>query len=721
MRNKSFFSIIIILMIIMINISSCKKIDPIVDDVVVTPSSENVSRGASIQLNAVISSSKRISQEVIWTVHGGNTRTNINSRGLLTISVCEPASTLTVRATSTIDNTKFDESTINVEGALITDLSINPKNVDIVIGSTKEFIATVTGINNPPQTVLWSVTGNNSTSTYIDSKGLLKVATDENSSQLTVRASSTYDINKKDEALINVTEPSNDVHNAQTWIEVINQIRNGGNNKNYRINICNNFSATVTPGSELTFGSVANLLVIIEGDHVIEPQGTGSLLRIGANQTVIIRNLKMIGLSENNAPLVVVAPRGTFIMEDNASISGNINTSQDGAGGVEVRTGTFIMRGNSAVEQNSGKSAVFISNKGMFTMMNDAKILRNRGNYAGGVFIDDSSFIMQDNATVSYNTGLFSVISVGGVYLAANSSSKSSSFVMQGNALVSSNTGSTGGVRLELNCHLSMSDYASISTNRGGGLFGSDRDRYNNAQPARLEMRDNTSITKNIGGHSRLHPGTGGVEIYTLIMRNNASVNRNTGGNGRIGGIGGLSVRRLEMHDNASVFENIGGDGAGIGGETVFGGKGGIQVRDFIMYGGSISKNISKRDGGGVSLINAGYSGPGGTFTLHNGVISDNKARTNGGGIYIYQGTFIMSGGVISGNSAEQNGGGVFARWATFTKTGGTIYGHDEPDIVLKNTAKRGHSIFQESPVLWRNSTANQNMNSSSFGFWLND
>ncbi len=69
------------------------------------------------------------------------------------------------------------------------------------------FNATVTGTNNPNQSVIWTVAGNNSSNTTINS-GLLTVAADETASSFTVKATSTIDASKYSAATIIVIKGS---------------------------------------------------------------------------------------------------------------------------------------------------------------------------------------------------------------------------------------------------------------------------------------------------------------------------------------------------------------------------------------------------------------------------------------------------------------------------------------------------------------------------------
>lgn len=94
------------------------------------------------------------------------------------------------------------------------------------------------------------------------------------------------------------------------------------------------------------------------------------------------------------------------------------------------------------------------------------------------------------------------------------------------------------------------------------------------------------------------------------------------------------------------------------------------------MYGGTISGNTAKDNGGGVGLWND-------SFRLSGGTISGNTATSNGGGVYFSgndSNTLTIYDTVeISGNSAA-NGGGVYINSVNLTVTGGSIINNNATD-----------------------------------------
>ena len=296
---------------------------------------------------------------------------------------------------------------------------------------------------------------------------------------------------------INVTSVSN-------WNTAINTIRNGGNDQTYIINVTGNVTVPVI--DENLFGSVTGLTVTIQGNGTLSMSNTtGTLLRIGARQTIIVRDVTLRGRSGNSNNSVVRIERdGTFRMEGRASVTGNV-----GYGGVYINGGTFNMQDSAAVTGNTynwvdgGGGGVSIGNNGTF-IMEGGTISNNTGNSNGsggvgvgvGIGASGGTFTMQ-GGTISGNTNNYGS---GGVVIRAGT------FTMNGGT-VSGNTGSySGGVGVWGN---------GTFTKTGGTIYGG-----NESQSLR-----NTSSTGS--GHCIY------LEGYPARWRNaTAGPNDNTAGYG---------------------------------------------------------------------------------------------------------------------------------------------------------------------------------------------
>ncbi len=145
----------------------------------------------SMQFSAKVDGINNPSQKVTWSI-SGNTDSNtvISDKGILSVSLNEKAKQITVTATSVADKTKSASVTITIEEIVpvINGIAITPPVVSTVCGQSCQFNAVVFGFYNPSQSVIWSISGNKSSNTKIDSNGLLTIADNETSKQITVKA-----------------------------------------------------------------------------------------------------------------------------------------------------------------------------------------------------------------------------------------------------------------------------------------------------------------------------------------------------------------------------------------------------------------------------------------------------------------------------------------------------------------------------------------------------
>lgn len=91
---------------------------------------------------------------------------------------------------------------------VITSISISPGTVTATKNSTCSFTASVTGENGFSSEVVWSVSGQKSHNTFIDSSGILNIAADETSSALIIKAISRQDSKYTATALVSLQKSS---------------------------------------------------------------------------------------------------------------------------------------------------------------------------------------------------------------------------------------------------------------------------------------------------------------------------------------------------------------------------------------------------------------------------------------------------------------------------------------------------------------------------------
>ena len=92
---------------------------------------------------------------------------------------------------------------------------VSSEGENISVGGTAQFTADVFSYGENSNGVSWSVTGNTSNSTTINSEGLLSVAEDENAETLTIRATSTCTNSVYGECEINVLQEPLSINNIR--------------------------------------------------------------------------------------------------------------------------------------------------------------------------------------------------------------------------------------------------------------------------------------------------------------------------------------------------------------------------------------------------------------------------------------------------------------------------------------------------------------------------
>jgi len=190
---------------------------PTVTAVTVSPATISLEKGESRVFKVTVTGENDPDTRVIWTVTGGaDSGTFITIDGSLTVAEGETATTLTVKAVSTADDSKFGTAAVTVTGgtpvdpgtpATVTAVTVSPSTTSVDKGATRQFSAAVTGTNGPAQTVTWAVTGGITGTSITPNGGLLTVAAGETATSLTVRATSTADTAKSGTATVTVTAP----------------------------------------------------------------------------------------------------------------------------------------------------------------------------------------------------------------------------------------------------------------------------------------------------------------------------------------------------------------------------------------------------------------------------------------------------------------------------------------------------------------------------------
>lgn len=134
---------------------------PTVSSVTVSPATPSVTGGTTQQFTATVTGTNNPGQGVTWAASAGA----INSSGLFTAPAATGASqSITITATSTVDNTKSGTATVTVPATgappvTYTGVSVTPSTATVAGLATQQFSATVSGTGAFSTTVTWSVDG----------------------------------------------------------------------------------------------------------------------------------------------------------------------------------------------------------------------------------------------------------------------------------------------------------------------------------------------------------------------------------------------------------------------------------------------------------------------------------------------------------------------------------------------------------------------------------
>ncbi|AEF81506.1 beta strand repeat-containing protein [Leadbettera azotonutricia] len=714
---------------------------PEVKSIAVSPQTVSVGKGEDQQFGAVVTVTGDAVQTVTWGIVGSSVSgTTINGDGLLTIDAGETATTLTVKAISTHDTSKFATAEITViVNAKVPEISGQPTGADYSVGAAATALSVTASVtdsgtlsyqwySNATNSMIGGTPVGTDSASYIPSStataGTLYyyvIVTNTNNSvngNTSVAAASNIAAVTVYAGCYVLEEDGipGSIYEANTFTDILDWFGTPGNttvNTGYTITL--NADATIAPftlnAANLVQGGVT---ITLRGEgrlREINLITTGSLFTIESGYTLALdNNITLKGRTDNTVSLVRVNNYGNLHMKHGARITGNTATATpSGAysnsiihgGGVYVADyGTFTMDGgeisdNAAVTtDNGGHSSlvslgggVYVANHGTFTMIS-GKI---SGNTASSNPEDTSD---------SHSTG-------GGIFVAVNGT-----FVMESGE-ISSNTAS---------CSASFS--SSTNDSYGGGVYADGAFTMKNGK-----IVGNTAATpssNSYGGGVYVCLGTftmkngeifdntansgGGAYVYTdgtFFMEDGKIVGNSNG----VETSGTFTMKNGEISGNrfTGVYVDDHGTFTMKSGE-ISGNTHGVSVHygAFAMEDGRISGNthggvyvsygiFTMGDGeifGNTADLGDSYGGGGGvnvthgTFTMKNGEIFGNTViitvpyySGGGGGVCVYYGTFNMEGGKISGNTVNLldtigGGGGVYVFRSTFAMKGGEISGN---------------------------------------------
>jgi hypothetical protein len=172
----------------------------------------------------------------------------------------------------------------------VTRITISPTTVYKLLGETQAFTITVTGLNSPPATATWSVTGGGA-GTSVSADGVLTIAPNETAATLTVTAVSTIDNTKSVTATVYAVPPmagEGTIENPYIITEASQSgfiaSTTGFGGKHYRLGKSINLSGKVwVPiGLSGTFDGNYNIISGLSGSNGVFSNVSGTVKNLGA-------------------------------------------------------------------------------------------------------------------------------------------------------------------------------------------------------------------------------------------------------------------------------------------------------------------------------------------------------------------------------------------------------------------------------------------------------
>ena len=631
-----------------------KKFTPAVE---ITPPIAVVAFGKTAHFHAYLATGTdlHLDDEFTWALEG-NTDAGISinaASGLLTVaSSVTAAANFTVRATSKTDSALTETAAVTVKAPdpMPGNPSISGDNwVNGIL------MANLPGTFTEPGTVSFKWK-RGADSIGMDSDEYTVTAQDAGE-PITVEIEHSAYSGNATSAPINILNNKIAVTSDTHWGNLAAVMNAMPTNTNYEVHVTGNHNGNGYTSN--TFGNKTGITVDIKGTVIngensqITLAGQGSLLYIGANQTVTMSGLNLVGHEDNNTALVYINGTNAKFTMNSGSVKDSTNTvtsTTTNGGGVYQNGGTFTMTG---VAEVTGNTATIPSGNVGF------------GASGGGVYVYSGTFIMENSAKVSGNTVSSGMTSSGGNITSSGGGVAviSGTFTMSGNAEVSGNVskginGNGGG-----------------SSTSGGVGVGSG---------STFTMSGNAKVSGNTAAGNG-----GGLSVAGTFIMNGGEVSNNTGN------CGGMYLSGTFIMNDGKVSNNISTSIAG--GVYVYGGVG--RAAFFTMTGGEVSGNTGN-NGGGV------YAGLNGTFNMKGGEVKGNTATNSGwntgaaGGVMVSGGFYNMTGGKVLGNTAATNGGGVHVVYGTtyptmFRIENGIVYGSGAG--ADSNTAATGAALYKDT------------------------
>lgn len=176
------------------------------------PIEATVIKDHSLRFQAIVTGVNITNHDATFTVSGNQSpQTIITPEGVLYVDKEETSALLIVTGTCAADPNFTDTSLVTVippelaeDEPVVTVIQLYPAYTQIGRGMNARFAVQLTGLNNPPASIIWELTGASSLATHVSRDGVVYIGADEQLHEITLRATVSYDPTKFAEATINV-------------------------------------------------------------------------------------------------------------------------------------------------------------------------------------------------------------------------------------------------------------------------------------------------------------------------------------------------------------------------------------------------------------------------------------------------------------------------------------------------------------------------------------
>lgn len=341
---------------------------------------------------------------------------------------------------------------------------------------------------------------------------------------------------------------------------------------------------------------------------------------------------------------------------------------------------------NAALEFGGGGQVGMISAGDNATLtITNGKINNNRSliRGAGGLHVTGESTLTFNSGEISYNQACEMG---GGIHSSRGCDLNLNGGEMKGNVVY----GKGGAINMSVGCELTLNGTDIIENQTFTGYKYTDPNitpGHNSSMEMTYTLPDHSALGYDSSIRYEGYGGGISVDAGTCTIQNNSIIS----GNHAAYDGGGIALIMIDTQSGA-------------------------KVPSLTMVNGSITENLSERNGGGVYIMKNSSSLSGNiSATINGGSIISNYAKGNGGGIYMETGSrFTMEDGVTLSKNLAGVDGGTGSGGAVYVSEGAaTIKGGD---IVSNMASVNGGAIYVNGNVTVSKGNLTKNLAASSGG-----